>query len=76
MGFDEVGQKNKTTDNADNHNSFLKYIDCGRSFSVGGVSSQVFMINLERRPDRRKRMLRSLYEQEVDCKVFPAVDGK
>ncbi|XP_023677671.1 procollagen galactosyltransferase 1 [Paramormyrops kingsleyae] len=37
---------------------------------------EMFMINLERRPDRRKRMLRSLYEQEIDCKVFPAVDGK
>lgn len=34
------------------------------------------MINLVRRPDRRERMLRTLYEQELSCKVVDAVDGK
>ncbi|XP_053224862.1 procollagen galactosyltransferase 1 isoform X2 [Podarcis raffonei] len=37
---------------------------------------EVFMINLKRRTDRRERMLRALYEQEIDCKVVEAVDGK
>uniref|UniRef100_A0A1A8M979 procollagen galactosyltransferase n=1 Tax=Nothobranchius pienaari TaxID=704102 RepID=A0A1A8M979_9TELE len=37
---------------------------------------EVFMINLVRRADRRERMLRSLYEQELSCKVIAAVDGK
>uniref|UniRef100_A0A8P4FZS8 procollagen galactosyltransferase n=1 Tax=Dicentrarchus labrax TaxID=13489 RepID=A0A8P4FZS8_DICLA len=36
----------------------------------------VFMINLVRRSDRRERMLRTLYEQELSCKVVAAVDGK
>lgn len=40
------------------------------------VCTQVFMINLVRRSDRRERMLRSLYEQELSCKVVAAVDGK
>ena len=34
------------------------------------------MINLVRRADRRERMLRALYEQELSCKVVAAVDGK
>lgn len=34
------------------------------------------MINLVRRADRRERMLRTLYEQEISCKVVAAVDGK
>ncbi|KAJ8283564.1 hypothetical protein COCON_G00024140, partial [Conger conger] len=37
---------------------------------------EVFMINLQRRGDRRERMLRSLYEQEIACKVIAAVDGR
>ena len=37
---------------------------------------QVFMINLKRRADRRERMLRTLHEQEIACKVVEAVDGK
>lgn len=37
---------------------------------------EVFMINLQRRTDRRERMLRALYEQEIACKVTAAVDGK
>ncbi|KAG5279233.1 hypothetical protein AALO_G00075540 [Alosa alosa] len=37
---------------------------------------EVFMINLQRRADRRERMLRALREQEIDCKVIAAVDGK
>ncbi|XP_035253694.1 procollagen galactosyltransferase 1 [Anguilla anguilla] len=36
---------------------------------------EVFMINLQRRTDRRERMLRTLYEQEIACKVIAAVDG-
>ncbi|XP_015221965.1 probable inactive glycosyltransferase 25 family member 3 isoform X2 [Lepisosteus oculatus] len=35
----------------------------------------VYLINLRRRPDRRERMLWSLYEQEIDAKVVDAVDG-
>ncbi|XP_062846901.1 procollagen galactosyltransferase 1 [Trichomycterus rosablanca] len=37
---------------------------------------EVFMINLERRTDRRERMLRALHEQEIEFKIIPAVDGK
>lgn len=37
---------------------------------------QVFMINLQRRADRRERMLGALYEQGIACKVTAAVDGK
>lgn len=37
---------------------------------------QVFMINLQRRTDRRERMLRTLRLQGIDCKIVPAVDGK
>ncbi|KAE8611417.1 hypothetical protein XENTR_v10012442 [Xenopus tropicalis] len=38
--------------------------------------NEIFMINLKRRQDRRVRMLRSLYEQEIQVKIFDAVDGK
>ncbi|NXG40988.1 GT251 galactosyltransferase, partial [Psilopogon haemacephalus] len=37
--------------------------------------SQVFLINLPRRSARRARMLRTLLEQEISCKVVEAVDG-
>ncbi|KAM8793865.1 procollagen galactosyltransferase 1 [Eudromia elegans] len=37
---------------------------------------EVFMINLERRQDRRERMLRTLHEQQIQCKVVEAVDGR
>ncbi|XP_072104221.1 procollagen galactosyltransferase 1-like [Mobula birostris] len=37
---------------------------------------EVFLINLKRRPKRRMRMLRSLYEQEIACEIFDAVDGR
>ncbi|XP_026770270.1 procollagen galactosyltransferase 1 [Pangasianodon hypophthalmus] len=37
---------------------------------------EVFMINLLRRLDRRERMLRTLWEQEITCKIVNAVDGK
>ncbi|XP_040260742.1 inactive glycosyltransferase 25 family member 3 [Bufo bufo] len=36
---------------------------------------EVILINLLRRPERRERMLRSLYEQEIACRVLDAVDG-
>ncbi|XP_051893217.1 procollagen galactosyltransferase 1 isoform X2 [Pristis pectinata] len=36
---------------------------------------EVYLINLKRRPDRRKRMLQALYEQEIDSKIIDAVDG-
>lgn len=39
-------------------------------------SSQIYLINLRRRLDRRDRMLFSLNELEVDVKVVDAVDGK
>ncbi|XP_026801744.3 procollagen galactosyltransferase 1 [Pangasianodon hypophthalmus] len=37
---------------------------------------EVFMINLQRRSDRRERMLRALRMQGIDCKIVAAVDGK
>ncbi|XP_023651434.2 procollagen galactosyltransferase 1-like isoform X3 [Paramormyrops kingsleyae] len=37
--------------------------------------NEVFMINLQRRSDRRQRMLQSLHEQEITCKLINAVDG-
>ncbi|KAH0628959.1 hypothetical protein JD844_010627 [Phrynosoma platyrhinos] len=39
-------------------------------------NKEIFMINLKRRTDRRERMLQTLYEQEIDCKIIEAVDGK
>lgn len=38
-------------------------------------SPQIYLINLRRRPDRRDRMLWSLYELEIDAKVVDAIDG-
>ncbi|KAM9327092.1 inactive glycosyltransferase 25 family member 3 [Gastrophryne carolinensis] len=38
--------------------------------------NEVFLINLQRRPERRERMLRSLYELEISCRVMDAVDGR
>ncbi|XP_071983217.1 procollagen galactosyltransferase 2 isoform X2 [Engystomops pustulosus] len=37
---------------------------------------EIYMINLKRRQDRRVRMLRSLYELQIQVKIFDAVDGK
>ncbi|NWR81970.1 GT251 galactosyltransferase, partial [Centropus unirufus] len=39
-------------------------------------SSMVFLINLKRREGRRARMLRTLYEQEIACRLVEAVDGR
>uniref|UniRef100_A0A3B1IR18 Cerebral endothelial cell adhesion molecule n=1 Tax=Astyanax mexicanus TaxID=7994 RepID=A0A3B1IR18_ASTMX len=36
---------------------------------------EIYLINLRRRPDRRDRMLWSLYEMEINAKVVDAVDG-
>ncbi|XP_028826890.1 probable inactive glycosyltransferase 25 family member 3 isoform X1 [Denticeps clupeoides] len=36
---------------------------------------EIYLINLRRRPDRRERMLWSLYEMEINAKVVDAVDG-
>ena len=38
--------------------------------------SQVYMINLKRRPLRRQRMLASLEQLGMKVKVLDAVDGK
>lgn len=68
MGFDEVG--------------WLPWGRWGPRTPVpgpqrGGVRvPQVFMINLQRRKDRRERMLRALWEQEIKCRLVDAVDGK
>ncbi|XP_059840822.1 procollagen galactosyltransferase 2-like [Hypanus sabinus] len=40
------------------------------------VFDEIFLINLKRRKDRRDRMLRTLYEQDIDIKLVDAVDGK
>lgn len=37
---------------------------------------QVFVISLARRPDRRERMLSSLWEMEISGQVVDAVDGR
>ncbi|ELK07242.1 Glycosyltransferase 25 family member 3, partial [Pteropus alecto] len=37
---------------------------------------EVFVISLARRPDRRERMLSSLWEMEVSGRVLDAVDGR
>lgn len=44
-------------------------------FDRGSVP-QVFMINLKRRQDRRERMLRALWAQEIKVRLVEAVDGK
>ncbi len=38
--------------------------------------SEVFLINLERRPERRRRMEWSFRQLGVDYKLVKAVDGK
>jgi len=43
---------------------------------LGVPPPQVFLINLKRRAERRARMLRTLHEQEIACKLVEAVDGK
>uniref|UniRef100_A0A8D3EAY5 procollagen galactosyltransferase n=1 Tax=Scophthalmus maximus TaxID=52904 RepID=A0A8D3EAY5_SCOMX len=53
-----------------------KYIPVPRKQPDKLGFDEVFMINLQRRTDRRDRMLRSLYEQGIACKVIAAVDGK
>uniref|UniRef100_A0A671XQU0 procollagen galactosyltransferase n=1 Tax=Sparus aurata TaxID=8175 RepID=A0A671XQU0_SPAAU len=53
-----------------------KYIPVPRKQPDKMGFDEVFMINLKRRTDRRDRMLRTLYEQEIACKVIAAVDGK
>ena len=53
---------------------FLPGSQAGRLMSLS--STQIFMINLKRRKDRRDRMLRTLYEQEITVKIVEAVDGK
>uniref|UniRef100_A0A665VYK9 procollagen galactosyltransferase n=1 Tax=Echeneis naucrates TaxID=173247 RepID=A0A665VYK9_ECHNA len=52
-----------------------KYIPVPRKHPDKMGFDEVFMINLERRTDRRDRMLRTLYQQEINCKVVAAVDG-
>ena len=37
---------------------------------------QVYMINLERRAERRERMLHAFDILGIDARVIPAVDGK
>lgn len=37
---------------------------------------EVFVISLARRPDRRERMLASLWEMEISGRVVDAVDGR
>uniref|UniRef100_A0A672ZYX6 procollagen galactosyltransferase n=1 Tax=Sphaeramia orbicularis TaxID=375764 RepID=A0A672ZYX6_9TELE len=53
-----------------------KYIRVPRKRPDKMGFGEVFMINLQKRTDRRERMLRALYEQEIACKVIAAVDGK
>uniref|UniRef100_A0A8C4F8U1 procollagen galactosyltransferase n=1 Tax=Dicentrarchus labrax TaxID=13489 RepID=A0A8C4F8U1_DICLA len=53
-----------------------KYVPVPRKQPDKMGFDEVFMINLQRRTDRRERMLRALHEQEIKCKVIPAVDGK
>ena len=37
---------------------------------------QIYMINLERRPDRKERMLHAFDILGIEAKIVPAVDGK
>ena len=37
---------------------------------------EIYMVNLERRPERRNRMLALFDQMGIDAKVFNAVDGK
>jgi len=37
---------------------------------------QIYLINLERRPDRRIMMEQALAELGIEYKYFPAVDGR
>lgn len=37
---------------------------------------EIYMINLKRRPNRRKRMMATLKELGISVKIFDAIDGK
>ncbi|KAK2087673.1 Procollagen galactosyltransferase 1 [Saguinus oedipus] len=54
----------------------MGFDEVGGSSGSGHSRLQVFMINLRRRQDRRERMLRSLQEQGIECRLVEAVDGK
>lgn len=47
---------------------------CGIDFVFGHM--QIFMISLERRPERRNRMLACLEQLQLNFTLFDAVDGK
>ena len=44
--------------------------------SQGASVSQVYMINLERRPDRKEMIERACKELGIEYKYFAAIDGK
>lgn len=61
----------------ENSSSGLPFLPRSQARRLMSLSStQIFMINLKRRKDRRDRMLRTLYEQEIAVKIVEAVDGK
>ncbi|GCC35546.1 hypothetical protein chiPu_0014031 [Chiloscyllium punctatum] len=53
-----------------------KYLSVAPKYPDKMGFDEIFLINLKRRPDRRMRMLNSLHEQEIACKVIDAVDGR
>ncbi|XP_005540276.2 procollagen galactosyltransferase 2 isoform X1 [Macaca fascicularis] len=53
-----------------------KYVSLAPKYPDKMGFDEIFMINLKRRKDRRDRMLRTLYEQEIEVKIVEAVDGK
>ncbi|XP_060710887.1 procollagen galactosyltransferase 1 isoform X1 [Hemiscyllium ocellatum] len=53
-----------------------KYLSVAPKYPNKMGFDEIFLINLKRRPDRRMRMLNSLHEQEIACKVIDAVDGR
>lgn len=86
MGFDEVSSRHRVSRPAPGGVCRAPWCFFSCPGAPAGASPhrdntlpsapKVFMINLKRRADRRERMLRTLYEQEIECKVVEAVDGK
>lgn len=75
MGFDEVSPLN-LQDWGQRWVRPPPPLSCTHSLHSPPRLFQVFVISLARRPDRRERMLSSLWEMEISGRVVDAVDGR
>lgn len=56
------------------NNNFEKYVKYPEPWKIG--CSEIFIINLERRTERRRLMELSMRELGIEATLFKAVDGK